>query len=124
MNPAQRGAIIVSWTGVRTGREGKGLGVFGQAMQRNEELEKEGRVSGTRVYLNTTGSQAGQVILDGVYTELQRLLLDDDFAKSLRDAAIVCDGFQVNLCVGGAPDSLTELMGSYAQTLTEHGLLG
>ena len=124
MNPGQRGAIIVSWTGVRTGREGKGLGVFGQAMQRNEELEKEGRISGTRVYLNTTGSQAGQVILDGVYSELQRLLLDDDFVKGLQEAAIVCDGFQVNLCVGGAPDSLTEQMGSYAQTLEEHGLLG
>jgi hypothetical protein len=33
VNPSQRGALIVSWTGVRTGREGKGMAVFAQAMQ-------------------------------------------------------------------------------------------
>lgn len=124
MNPSQRGALIVSWTGVRTGREGKGLAVFAKAMQQDEELEKEGRISGTRVYLSTTGSGSGQVILDGVYRELQALLTDDDFVKGLQEAAIVCDGFEVNLCVGGAPDTLTEAMGNYSQVLSEQGLLG
>ena len=123
MNPRQRGAIVVSWTGIRTGREGKGMAVFAQAMQRNEELEKEGRISGTRVFLNTTGSGAGQVILEGVYSELQNVLVDDAFTKGVQEAAIVCDGFAVNLAIGGAPDTLAEAMGNYSQLLAEHGLL-
>src|SRR5437879_2590537 len=97
--------------------------VFAESMQRNEELEKEGRIVGSRVYLNSTGSGGGQVILDGLYSELQNVLIDDAFVKVLQSAALVCDGFEVNLAIGGSPDSLTEPMTNYMQVLTEQGLL-
>lgn len=123
MNPNQSGAIIFSWTGNKVGREGKGLEVFGKAGQYYEGLEKAGRITGTRVYLPLTGGIGGLYVVEGNVHALLELTTDDEFTRLAQEASLVTEGFQMNICVGGSPDSLAEGMGNFVTLLQDQGLL-
>ena len=123
MNANQTGAIIFSWTGNKAGREGKGLGVFAKAGEYYERLEKAGTISGTRVYLPMTGGNGGQYVVEGKLRGLLELATDDEFTRLAQEAALVTEGFRMDIYVGGSPDSLTEGMGNFVTLLQEQGLL-
>ena len=124
MNANQTGALIFSWTGTRAGREGKGLEVFAKAGQYYEGLEKQGRITGTRVYLPVTGtSNGGQYIVEGNLKALLDLTTDDEFTRLAQEASLTTNDFSMNICVGGSPDSLSEGIGNYVTLLQDQGLL-
>jgi hypothetical protein len=123
MNPNQTGAIIFSWSGIQPGREGKSLQVFGNAGQYYEELEKEGRITGTRVYLGLTGSNAGQYVVEGNLRSLLELMTDDEFVRLAQQATLHTQDFTMNVYAGGSADSLAEGMGNFITLLQEEGVL-
>ncbi|MDQ1404352.1 MAG: hypothetical protein QOG03_2668 [Actinomycetota bacterium] len=119
----QQGAIIVSWAGVTRGREGKAFEVFGKAVQYYGELEKEGVLTGTHVYFNSTGGNRGQIILNGSMGTLHNLLLDAKFSRLQQEASLIADDLQVNSAIGGSFDSISEGMAANLSVLQEHGLI-
>jgi len=123
MNPNQTGAIIFSWTGTAAGREAKALQVFARAGQYYEELEKSGRISGTRVYIGMTGSTAGQYVVEGNLRALLELTTDDEFVGLAQEATLNTQDFTMNIYAGGSPDSLAEGMGNYMTMLQQQGLV-
>lgn len=122
MNPNQTGAIIFSWSGNKAGREAKGLEVFAKAGQYYEGLEKAGRISGTRVYLPLTGG-TGMYVVEGNVRSLLELTTDDEFSRLAQEAGLATENFQMNVVLGGSPDSLAEGMGNFVTLLQDQGLL-
>jgi hypothetical protein len=119
----QQGAIIVSWNGIITGREGKAFEVFARAAQYYTELEKEGVLTGTQVFFQSTGGSRGQIILNGSLGTLYKLMLDAAFGRVQQEGALVAKDFEVNVSVGGNFDTVSEGMAANMSVLQDHGLI-
>jgi hypothetical protein len=119
----QQGAIIVSWENVSRGREGKAFEVFARAAQYYTELEKEGVLTGTQVFFQSTGGARGQIILNGSMGTLYKLMLDAAFTRVQQEGSLVADGFEVNTCIGGSFDTVSEGMAANMTLLQDHGLI-
>jgi hypothetical protein len=118
----QQGAIIISWESVARGREGKAFEVFGKAVGYYSELEKAGTITGTQVYFNNTGSARGFILLNGRLDALHKLSVNAEFSKLQQEGALIADGFEVNIAMGGGFDSVAEGMTANYAVLQEHGL--
>jgi hypothetical protein len=121
---AQRGALIISWGEARPGvPDNKGLEVFGNALAFYDELEKEGRITGYRVYASTRRS-FGQLVIEGDVATLAQLTVEEESIKHLVLGGGVVQNLEVELCVGGSADDVTQYYVNGLTALTEAGLAG
>ena len=119
----QRGAMIISWGEGRAGvPTTKGLEIFANALAFYDELEKEGRISGYRTYASTTRS-FGQLVIEGDVSTLAQLLTEEESQKQLALGAAVVEDLNVELCVGGSADDVTQYYTTGVTALSEAGLL-
>jgi len=117
------GAVIARWGGNVPGREAKGLEVFGKAVERFENLQKEGRIHGHHAYLAATGRVGGFMIIEGEVEELQRILVEPETLKLNSQAASICENFEMQLYIGGSDQSVQQSIGTYVDGLAELGYM-
>jgi len=115
------GAIIITWGAPVTGREMKGLEVFGKALAYWDEKAKEGRIHGHHEYFSVTGDvsqRAGTMVIDGDLDELSRLCVDEDNVRILGEAGQIAQDMTVTLCESNSDDAINR----YVSLLTDLGL--
>ena len=115
------GAIRISWGPSIPGREQKGLEVFGAAVERFEQLAKQGRIHSHEEYFAVTGADGGFMLVRGTLEELTKILIEQEtLALNVKAAAIVQD-FRIELYGGGNDSAVQEIMGTYVGNLQEIG---
>ena len=88
---ARDAALVITWGGPVTGREGKSLEVFMESLGFYAQRAAEGKISNPEVYLAEDGS-GGMLILKGKSDVLRELEESDEARKLLIKAhAIVND---------------------------------
>jgi hypothetical protein len=104
---AERGAVIITWGPQRVGvPPDKGMEVFGESLTFYDELEKEGRIAGYRVFASTTAAR-GQLIIEGDLSELARIMTSTESTRLLAKASAVVEDVELDLCIGGPVDEVT-----------------
>ena len=117
------GAVVVRWGESVPGREGKGLEVFGKAIERFEQLAKAGRVTEHHEYIALTGKVGGFMIATGEVEELQKIALEPETLALNTQAAAITQDFEWTLYAGGSDQSVQELIGTYMTSLSEIGCI-
>ena len=118
----QRGAMIITWGEPRPGvPNSKGLEVFATALGYYDELQKEGRISGYRVYASTSRDH-GVLVIEGELRELAQIQCEDASMKQLALGSAVVQQLEVELCVGGSADDVTGFYTTAVTALAEAGL--
>ncbi len=119
---AEKGAIVTSW-GV--GRPGipptKGMEVFAKALGWYDELAKEGRISGYRVYASTA-RDCGMLVIEGDVAELARLTTESESTTLLAMAAAVVEDVRSEVYIGGGPDDVVGFYTRAIEAITEAGI--
>jgi hypothetical protein len=117
------GAIVTRWGASVTGREAKGLEVFGNALQRFEGLLKAGRIHSHREYFAMTGADGGFMIAEGEVAELLAIVAEDETLKLNAQASAIVQDFQVQVYAGGSDQAVQNMVGLYAGGLQEIGYM-
>jgi len=118
----ERGAMIITWGNQRAGvRAEKGMEVFGESLTFYDELTKEGRIAGYRVFASTTRSR-GMFVIDGDLAELSRIMTSTESTRLLAKASAVVDDVDVDLCIGGSVDEVTNHYTRAIEAVTELGI--
>ena len=117
------GATVIRWGQGIPGREAKGLEVFGKALERFEQLAKEGRIHSHHEYFALTGKQSGFMIVTGEVEELQRISVEPETLALNSQAASIVQDFEVTLYGGGSDQAVQQLMGDYMSALGGIGYL-
>jgi hypothetical protein len=99
----------------------KGLGVFAEALAYYDGLQKEGRISGYRVYTSTTRSH-GTLIIEGELGTLAQIGTEAESLKQLALGAAVVENLNVELCMGGNADDVSQFYATTLQAVQEKGL--
>jgi hypothetical protein len=114
--------MIITWGGQRVGvPPDKGMEVFGESLTFYDELTKEGRIAGYRVFASTTSAR-GQLIIEGDMAELARLMTSTESTRLLAKASAVVDDVKVDLCIGGPVDDVTGYYTRALEAVKELGL--
>lgn len=116
------GAIVISWGPPVRGREGKGLDVFGRAVEYFDDLAKAGRIHGHREFFSIQGVN-GFLIVEGDLAELLKIQAEDATLQLLMAAGAVVEDFELCVYEGGSEASLREGITRYAATLDDLGYL-
>jgi hypothetical protein len=115
------GAVLVRWGANVPGREAKGLEVFGNAIERFEQLAKKGRIHSHNEYVALTGKAGGFMIIEGEVEELQRILLEPENLALTSEATMVVTDFSQNLYAGGTDQTIQQLVGIELDSLQKLG---
>lgn len=119
---AERGAIVITWSGQRAGVPStKGLEVFAKALGYYDELAKEGRISGYRVFASAQQS-SGMLVIEGALPSLCEIQIDQGNLNLLAMASLVVNDIKAELCIGGSADDVTQYYMNGLQAATEAGL--
>ena len=119
---AERGAMIITWRNQRAGvPPDKGMEVFGESLTFYDELAKEGRIAGYRVFASTTSAR-GQLVIEGELGELARIMTSTESTRLLAKASAVVDDVHVDLCIGGPVDDVTGYYTRSIEAVKELGL--
>jgi hypothetical protein len=113
------GALLIRWGASIAGREAVGLEVFGRAVERFEQLAKEGRVHGHREYFSVTGHDGGFMLVDGELDELMHILGEDDSLRLNAQASAIVEDFEIQAFAGGTEQATQQLVGTYTAGLTD-----
>ena len=117
------GAVLVRWGASIPGRETKGLEVFGKAIERFEQLAKEGRIHAHREYIALTGRAGGFTILEGEIDELQKILIEPETLTLNSQAEAIVADFEITLYAGGTDKAMQELIGTYVGAMGDLGYM-
>jgi hypothetical protein len=118
----QRGAMIITWGEPRPGvPNSKGLEVFATALGYYDELQKEGRISGYRVYASTSRDR-GCLVIEGELETLAQIHCEEESMKQLALGSAVVQQLEVELCIGGSADDVTGFYTNAVTALAEAGL--
>lgn len=120
------GAMIITWGAPVRGREAKGLEIFGNAVERFEQLAKTGRIHSHKEFFNITGNLgtwAGMMIVEGDIDELLKLQAEDEQLRLQAKAQSIVEHFTVQICLGGSDRSVQESMNRYVESLQGLGYL-
>ena len=115
------GAVLVRWGANIPGREMKGLEVFGKAIERFEQLAKQGRIHAHTEYISLTGDVGGFMLVQGEVEELQKIMLEPENLAMTTEASMIVSDFSQNLYGGGSDKSVQELIGTYMTGLQTLG---
>lgn len=119
---AERGAVVITWGEGRPNVSGnQGMGVFGGALEYYDNLAKQGRITGYRVYGSTCRS-AGMLIIEGEVDELAKIQLESESLKQLALGGAVVHDLRTELMIGGSADDVTQYYVTGLQAVTEAGL--
>jgi hypothetical protein len=117
------GALVARWGGNVPGREAKGLEVFGKAVERFEQLQKQGRIHAHHAYLAGTGEVGGFMIVEGELEELQKILVETETLSLNAQAAAICQNFSMQLYIGGSDQTVQQTIGTYVEALGAIGYM-
>src|SRR6476619_700164 len=118
----ERGAAVISWGGQQPGvPNNKGLEVFAKALGYYDELAKEGRITGYRVFASTTRSK-GILVIEGDVNELAKINLETQSLQLLALADAVVQDVEVDIYRGGSADDATQYYLTGLQAVQEMGL--
>ncbi|MHB8680933.1 MAG: hypothetical protein ACYDA2_02415 [Acidimicrobiales bacterium] len=113
---AEKGALVTTWGAPRSNVPiGKGMEVFGKALGWYDELAKEHRITGYRVYGCLT-RERGMIVAEGDTTELAKIAVEPRTSSLLALAAAVTEDIKSELYVGGSPD---DVVGFYTRAMDE-----
>jgi len=115
------GAVLVRWGANIPGRETKGLEVFGKAIERFEQLAKQGRIHAHTEYLALTGTTGGFMLVQGEVDELQKILLEPENIALTAQASLIVQDFEQNLYAGGSDQTIQQLIGVELESLSTLG---
>src|SRR3954447_8337198 len=115
------GAVLVRWGTPIPGRETKGLEVFGKAIERFEQLAKQGRIHAHSEYISLTGTVGGFMLIQGEVEELQKILLEPENLALTSQASMIVTDFEQNLYAGGSDQAIQELIGVELESLASLG---
>ena len=115
------GALMIRWGASIPGRETAGLDVFGSAINRFENLTKEGRLHGHHEYFSLTGRDGGFAVLDGEVEELTKILTEEDTLRLNNQASAVVEDYEIQAFLGGTDQSIQQLLGTYTASLHDLG---
>lgn len=116
-----RGAMLTTWGASRPGvAPAKAMEVFAKALGWYDELAKEGRISGYRVY-SCLGRDAGMVIAEGTTTELAKISTEEQTTTLLALASAVVEDVRSEVLIGGNPD---DVVGFYMRIVEAIGNFG
>jgi len=119
---AERGALVTSWGGGQPGvTPSKGMEVFAKALSWYDELTKEGRITGYRVYASTSRDR-GMVVAEGDAAELAKLSVEPASTTILALGAAVVQDISVEIFIGGSPDDVVGYYTRATEAMTEAGL--
>jgi hypothetical protein len=104
------GAVLVRWGSNIPGRETKGLEVFGKAIERFEQLAKQGRIHSHHEYIALTGDVGGFMIVEGEVEELQKIMLEPENLAITSQASLVVSNFEQNLYAGDSDQTIQQLV--------------
>ena len=117
----QRGAMIITWgEGQPNVTTEQGMGVFAKALDYYDGLAKTGRISGYRVYASTRRN-FGTIVVEGELSTLAQIQCEDESLKQLALGSAVVQNVDVELCIGGSPDDVTQFFTNSIQAITEAG---
>ncbi|HET7310151.1 MAG TPA: hypothetical protein VFJ17_02370 [Mycobacteriales bacterium] len=115
------GAVLVRWGANIPGRETKGLEVFGKAIERFEQLAKQGRIHSHTEYIALTGSVGGFMLIQGEIEELQKILMEPENLALTTQASMIVTDFEQNLYAGGNDQAIQQLVGVELESLAALG---
>lgn len=118
-----RGALVIRWGAGVPGREAKGLEVFGKAVERFEQLAKDGRIDTHREFFAVSGRDGGFMIADGEVAELLAILSEEDSLRLNVQAAAIVQDFETQVYGGGTDAATQQMVGVYASGMQEVGYL-
>lgn len=119
---AERGAMVTSWGAAQTTvPPAKGMEVFARALAWYDELAKEGRITGYRVYASTSRDR-GMIVAEGDATELAKLSTEPAATTLLALASAVVQDVSSEVCIGGSPDDVVGYYTRVIEAMTEAGL--
>jgi hypothetical protein len=114
--------MIITWGQAQPNvSPGQGMGVFAKALEYYDGLAKTGRISGYRVYASTR-RDFGSIIVEGELSTLAQIQCEDESMRQLALGSAVVQNVEVELCVGGSADDVTQYYTSAIEALTEAGL--
>ena len=123
MASVENGAIVVRWGNGRTNIQiTQGMGVLAGALAHYDQLQKDGRITGYRVYASVTGTTTGMLIIEGKLDELAKLLVDSDNLKQQVLGSVVVEDLDVQLMAGGSADDATTYYVTGLSHVQEAGL--
>jgi hypothetical protein len=118
----QRGALIITWGDSQPNvTTEQGMGVFAKALEYYDGLAKTGRISGYRVYASTRRNR-GSIVVEGELTTLAQIQCEDESFKQLALGTAVVQDVDIELCIGGSADDVTQYFTTSIEALTEAGL--
>jgi len=115
------GAVLVRWGAPIPGRETKGLEVFAKAIERFEQLAKQGRIHAHTEYIALTGSIGGFMLIQGEVEELQKILMEPENLALTSQASMIVADFEQSLYGGGSDQSIQQLIGVQLESLATLG---
>jgi hypothetical protein len=119
---ADRGAMLTTWGAARPGvAPAKAMEVFAKSLAWYDELAKEGRISGYRVY-SSMGRDAGMVIAEGTTTELAKISTEEQATTLLALASAVVEDVRSEVLIGGNPDDVVGFYMHIVEALGNFGL--
>jgi hypothetical protein len=114
--------MIITWGEQRPGvPASKGLEVFAKALEYYDGLAKTGRISGYHVYASARRDR-GTLIVEGELSTLAQLQVEEDSMKQLALGNAVVRELEVDLCVGGNADDVTNYFTTGIAAIQEAGL--
>jgi hypothetical protein len=118
----QRGAMIITWADQRPGvPPEQGLGVFGKALEYYDGLAKAGRIDGYRVY-SSLQRERGMLVIEGEVSTLAQILTEQESIKQFVLGSAVIQDLQVDLCVGGSADDVSQFYATGMQAIADAGI--
>lgn len=117
------GAIVIRWSGPKTGREVKSLETFGRALAYYDGLAKQGRIHGHHEYLQLVGKPGGFMIIDGPVDELLKVQVEEGTRRLITEANVNVADLTVEVFVGGSEGTIQQQIALYGETLQSQGLM-
>jgi hypothetical protein len=117
------GALMIRWGTTKPGREAAGLEVFGSAINRFENLTKQGRIHGHREYFSVTGLNSGVAVLEGEIEELTKILTEEEILSLNIQASAVVDDYEIQAYLGGSDQAVQQQIGTYTESLHDIGYM-
>ena|ERR1700681_1809421 len=120
---ADRGAMVTSWGDGRPGvPAAKGMEVFAKSLAWYDELAKEGRITGYRVYGSLTRAH-GMTVAEGDVAELAKISTEPKATTLLALASAVVQDVRTEIFVGGSPDDVVGFYNRTIDALAQAGLV-
>jgi hypothetical protein len=103
------GALVITWRGTRPeASQEQTLGVLSSVLAHWDERQKDGRITGYRLYGSTHGSAEGLMIIEGRLADLAAMSVESQSMRLLAKAGTVVEHLSTRIFAGGSVDDATQ----------------